>query len=291
MINPEATKYVFSGHESFPCKSLWLKKGYDFIKEGCDFNASDAIVRLGVGKNMVAAIRYWFRAFDLAEDESMTSYNLADYLFDDECGKDPYIEDSGTLWLLHFQLVSSNIASIYYLLFLHLQKERKQFDRDQAVNFVRRKMIENDKEKMFNPNTVRKDVGVLIQNYCLPRNSQSHEDYSNLLEDLHLLRQSEDTKSFVFNLEGKIQVPPDIFLFALLKSIDSHEHNISFDMLQELGLVFCMTDLEVLEMSKMLAELYPESIAYNDVAGVKQLQITNELNEKNALDHYYESII
>ena len=23
-------KYCFSGHESFPCKSLWLKKGYDF---------------------------------------------------------------------------------------------------------------------------------------------------------------------------------------------------------------------------------------------------------------------
>ncbi len=24
-------KYTFSGHESFPCKTLWLKKGYDFI--------------------------------------------------------------------------------------------------------------------------------------------------------------------------------------------------------------------------------------------------------------------
>ena len=24
-------KYTFSGHESFPCKSLWLKKGYDFV--------------------------------------------------------------------------------------------------------------------------------------------------------------------------------------------------------------------------------------------------------------------
>lgn len=24
-------RYSFSGHESFHCKSLWLKKGYDFI--------------------------------------------------------------------------------------------------------------------------------------------------------------------------------------------------------------------------------------------------------------------
>ncbi len=26
-----AITYKFSGHESFPCKSLWLKKGYDFV--------------------------------------------------------------------------------------------------------------------------------------------------------------------------------------------------------------------------------------------------------------------
>ena len=30
-------KYTFSGHESFPCKSLWLKKGYDFVANKNDF--------------------------------------------------------------------------------------------------------------------------------------------------------------------------------------------------------------------------------------------------------------
>ena len=29
-----ATIYRFSGHESFPCKTLWLKKGYDFVVAG-----------------------------------------------------------------------------------------------------------------------------------------------------------------------------------------------------------------------------------------------------------------
>ncbi len=54
MIN----KYIFSGHESFPCKSLWLKKGYDFVVQENDFNSQDAVIKLGVGKNMVASIRY-----------------------------------------------------------------------------------------------------------------------------------------------------------------------------------------------------------------------------------------
>ncbi|MCQ2225693.1 MAG: DUF4007 family protein, partial [Paludibacteraceae bacterium] len=30
-------RYIFSGHESFPCKTLWLKKGYDFVVQGKDF--------------------------------------------------------------------------------------------------------------------------------------------------------------------------------------------------------------------------------------------------------------
>ena len=49
-------KYTFSGHESFPCKTLWLKKGYDFVKKDLDFNAPEAVINLGVGKNMTASI-------------------------------------------------------------------------------------------------------------------------------------------------------------------------------------------------------------------------------------------
>ena len=36
-------RYAFSGHESFPCKTLWLKKGYDFVVQGKNFNNPDAV--------------------------------------------------------------------------------------------------------------------------------------------------------------------------------------------------------------------------------------------------------
>lgn len=51
--NVDKKQYSFSGHESFPCKTLWLKKGYDFVKENKDFNSPEAVIDLGVGKNMV----------------------------------------------------------------------------------------------------------------------------------------------------------------------------------------------------------------------------------------------
>ena len=51
-------KLTFSGHESFTCRQFWLKKGYDFLIAGHSFADPDAVVHLGVGKNMVSAIHY-----------------------------------------------------------------------------------------------------------------------------------------------------------------------------------------------------------------------------------------
>lgn len=57
---------------------MWLKKGFVFVKAGCDFSSPDAVVNLGVGKNMVASIRFWMRAFGMSQDDKLTE--LAEYL-------------------------------------------------------------------------------------------------------------------------------------------------------------------------------------------------------------------
>jgi hypothetical protein len=58
MLNA-SIKYSFSGHETLACRNLWLKKGYDFVTSGKKFKEEDAVVMLGVGKNMVGVIRFW----------------------------------------------------------------------------------------------------------------------------------------------------------------------------------------------------------------------------------------
>ena len=201
------TKYTFSGHESFPCKTLWLKKGYDFLKGQNSWNDTDSVVKLGVGKNMVASIRYWMRAFGLTVNDKLTS--IADYLLDTDNGKDPFIEDLGTLWLFHYLLVSSGEATLYNLLFTRFQRERLTFERDHIVAFVKRTMIEEGKLKSFNENTVKKDVAVLLQNYVQPQKPQTMEDYSSLIIDLDLIRQSKDNKQYTFNVEGKRRNHPN----------------------------------------------------------------------------------
>ncbi len=41
-MGSNSIKYTFSGHESFPCKTLWLKKGYDLLAKGILFPARNA---------------------------------------------------------------------------------------------------------------------------------------------------------------------------------------------------------------------------------------------------------
>lgn len=280
---PSLERYVFSGHESFPCKSLWLKKGYDFVSGGHDFNSADAVVSLGVGKNMVASIRYWMRAFGLTACDSLNE--LADFIFSSDSGCDPFVEDLGTLWLLHFSLVSSKEASLYNLFYTAFQRERQIFDRQQLVSFVRRCMLEAGKEKMFNENTVRKDVGVLLQNYVQPLKPQSMEDYSCLLLDLDLIR-TLDGKQFYFNTDGKRRLPEDVLLYAILVEANG-EHSIDYDKLQNVGLMFCLNDLELIRMLMELQESYPSLIRYSDTAGVRQLQLLESVEPMAVLRHYY----
>lgn len=280
-------KYTFSGHESFPCKSLWLKKGYDFVIGGNDFNSPQAVIGLGVGKNMVASIRFWLKAFGITENDKITW--LGDYLFNEKNGKDKYLEDIATLWLLHFNLVFSEETTLYKMFFCGVQRERNHFEREQVLTYVKLRMVEAGKMTLFNANTVKKDIGVLLQNYSLPRKPQSNEDFSSLLIDLDLIRQSSESKGYYFNIDGKRKVTKEIFLYGVLKLKELEGDNtIAFDTIQErVGLVFCMQDYETIEMLKQLAGEYSRYFIYSDVAGIKQIQFTEDLDIAQVLDNYY----
>lgn len=275
--------YKFSGHESFPCKSLWLKKGYDYDEENGDFNDPLAVVKLGVGKNMVAAIRYWFKAFGLNRD-SQTRW-LAVFLFGEQ-GRDPYMEDAGTLWLLHYLLVSRGEATLYQWFFTDFQRKKKQFKRSDVVSYVKARMLDAGKLSQYNENTVGKDVGVLLQNYCAPRNAKNNEDYSSLLLDLNLLT-SAGKDEYSFNEEGRAQLPLDIFFFTVLmeKGTDA---SVSFEgTLRRIGLIYCMTELDIINCLKQIAKKFSDFVVYNDIAGVRQLLFTKEVEPVEILRRYY----
>ena len=259
------------------------------MRAGRDFNTPDAVVALGVGKNMVASIRYWMKVFGLYNGTSTTM--LADYLFDNNTGRDIYLEDIASLQLLHFILVHGGEATLYPMIFCGLQRERITFDRDQALSFVALRMAEGGRQKLFNANTVRKDIAVLLQNYSLPRKSLSNEDFSSLMIDLDLIRQSGEDKGYYFNQGGKRKVEPVVFLYALLTlQTESGDNTIPFENIQDnIGLVFCMNEVETVCMLRNLSEKYPAVLSYSDVAGIRQIQFIGKADRMQVLDDYYDT--
>ena len=60
----------FARHETFHPRYGWLKKGFDAaMEDGSVFHRKDATTRLGVGKNMVRAIRYWCLAYKILDEQ------------------------------------------------------------------------------------------------------------------------------------------------------------------------------------------------------------------------------
>ncbi len=73
--------YKFSGHETFPCRYTWLPKAFLALDSDPKAFADEekAMVTLGVGKNMVRAIRFWAQAADIAEPVYGGGYALTDF--------------------------------------------------------------------------------------------------------------------------------------------------------------------------------------------------------------------
>lgn len=67
----------FGRHETFSLRYAWLTKGFQaFMKKKAIFSsdeateATEATIELGVGKNMVNAIKYWLRASSMLQENS-----------------------------------------------------------------------------------------------------------------------------------------------------------------------------------------------------------------------------
>ena len=127
---PEARLQV-SGHETFPCRYGWLKKSFDAVQAVEDrgleqvlgvFSPNHAIADFGVGKNMVASMRHWAIACGTLDatirggrTESLRTSALGRLIFD---GGDPYLEQPGSLWLLHWRLTAlPGRATAWYFAF------------------------------------------------------------------------------------------------------------------------------------------------------------------------------
>jgi hypothetical protein len=220
----------FAKHETFHIRDGWLYKGMKAVQQDENiFLADDAPERLGLGKNMVRALRFWMQATGLTI-EDFSSGKKAQFLT--HTGGlvweyDPYLELEGTLWLLHYQLISSReLATTWYWF----------FNQYVPVTFAYQDFSERlrqwiniqppEDSKSVADSSLRKDFDCLLRTYLPGQRGKSPEDVmESPFTSLRLLSafteyDEETQKSFrMYRLEASSPqtIPPQIFLYVLLK--------------------------------------------------------------------------
>lgn len=288
-----SSKLTFSGHESFHCRSLWLKKGYDFITEDKKFSNPDAVVDLGVGKNMVSAISFWMKSFGLIEKDNNLS-EIANFLFGKQ-GVDPYLENPASLWLLHYHLVKENSASIYSLVFNEFRKKRLDFNKGHLQNFLKAKCEET--KTNYTEATIQRDITVLLRNYIKPQKANKNlEDlFSGIFIELNLVEQLQkydEKEADWYRIENKerTDLPAEVLLYCILDNDQYGDSIVIDDILHgynSIGSVFALTVKDLLSKIEQLTKS-KYKISFTDDAGIRLLQFKKKPDKWVVLKSYYE---
>jgi len=279
-------KLIFSGHETFHCKNLWLKKGYDFVANRGKFT-DEACIELGVGRNMVNSIRFWLKAFNIIDDKTEEITEIADFIFGNNQGKDKYIEDETTLWLLHYLLITNDYSSIYSIIFNDFRKVKPEFDKSNFSFYMKGLGIDT------NQNTLEKDFSVFYRMYYSKNEKDIEDSFSGILSELELiqfLKKDNSSKMVIQNHKQK-NIPIELILFIILEN-KKYGKSISFKNLYQdkdsVGSIFALSKDDLENKLIMLSKKYPYIIYSND-AGIKELQFKGlKPDSFEILKDYYE---
>ena len=213
-----ACEPVFARHESFHLRYGWLKKAYEQVKDdGGVFTNERATVLLGVGKNMVRAIKFWGLASKLFEEDGPGNVRPTDLgiaLLDDDKGYDPYLENMETLWLIHWMLLSKPCKLPVWWLIMN------KFSAGNVPVMDIRRDVETGvrgAETWTTPsmNSVKRDVDAFIHTYAAKDGSPSIEEYLDCpLRQLRLVRHESNHMRFSFG--RKDGLTPGVVAYACL---------------------------------------------------------------------------
>jgi hypothetical protein len=297
LLNPK--KVAFGRHETFILRYSWLTKGYQAIQNNpLIFSDDNATVELGVGKNMVSSIKYWLQAVKLIKVRKEGGYEstkLGEKIFGDN-GYDPYLEDEGTIWLIHW-LLSSNpdLATGWFWFFNNFHKQ--EFSSEEVASSLVDFATQNITTKV-SKTTLRNDAKTVLRMYGRSKNNSKgivEEALDSPLSSLGLVSQSLVGKTFKSQQGERKNLPINIFGYAVLEYMQALKLNQA--PIEELmyskvwvaspGAVFRLSENSLITKLEELSQAFPENFELRETAGIHQFYILENTTLTKMLDKYY----
>jgi hypothetical protein len=238
---------------------------------------------------MIAAIKHWSQLCKIIEPtENLGQYRpteIGKFLFDEESGVDPYLEDISTIWLMHW-IISTNSehATTWYYALNHFNS--RIFDREQLSGALL-ELCKGLKKANASPATLKRDVECFVRTYISRAGAATVDDQVEcLLGELNLIREV-TTRSFEFQRGGKPALSDGVFAFALAEfwiSRAEEQNTLSVEAITyepgSPGRVFKLDENSIIDRLLNIERISEGAFVWTDTSGVRNIARRNTYIDK-----------
>ena len=282
--------YRFSGHQTFPLRIAWFPKAIAEIAAGRDplSNIDEGITALGLGKNMVEALRCWIDAFQIAVKKDGTPWSLTslgELIFSPSQGLDPYLEDHSTSWLLHWLISTNRKTPFFAWECLFNRWPSPEFSASPVLEAFRRESEKNSKAASMV--TLRQHLEVFVHSYRPVTRSAAEDHLDCALSVLGLIREAGERQNatgkwepiYTFDTSPKDSIPQQLFAFFVHDWWNNTFPSEQTVPLMELvagdhspGRILKMPEAEILERVVDLTSSQQKTFQITEAANLRQLR-------------------
>ncbi|MCI6215600.1 MAG: DUF4007 family protein [Mollicutes bacterium] len=179
----------FKRNESFYIRDGWFQKAIHCIHNSKDniFSGTKGIDELGIGSNMVKALKYWLISSGIMLRSSNKSElsEFGKFLFD----YDPYLESSFSWFLIHYNLVCNYVEAPIFNMFFNM-KIKNKFKKNDIYNALITQLKERGED--VRESYVFDDFNVFLKTYTVEDKDGDPEDnYICPLSSLNLIEKKQ----------------------------------------------------------------------------------------------------
>lgn len=280
----------FGAHQTFHIRDSWLYKGLNSI----DSLEEDetAMVDLGIGKNMVGAMKFWMTALQIAENDNGWKLTPLGKMIEKN---DPYFELDGTLLLLHYLLTTNKFGATAWYWFFN-KFSATEFDSESLLVYYEA-FVTNAVEKKIQESTLKKDINCLIRCYKPPKfGDKVTPETENPSPFVRFQVLTEEGKKLRKNKLRADHIPAEVFIYLMYlywRDFESQAASLNLESLVEKecspGHIFGFGLDDLIEMIEKIENEYKDKyFKFSRTGGYNIIELNGD-TAKKALTNYYKS--
>ena len=300
------TTFRFSGHQTFPLRITWIPKAVAEIVAGRDplTDIDEGITQLGLGKNMVEALRCWIEAFRVAErtEDGWELTPIGSLIFNPTEGLDPYYEDVSTSWLLHWMISTNTVSPFFAWECLFNRWPATEFSASQVIDAFQRESSNTPRPASIV--TLRQHWEVFLHSYRRTAANKGEDHLDSAMSVLRLIQPFGERPNasgkwetlYSFDLARKQAIPEQLFAFFIHDWWNLKYPNEQTTPLREIvlgdhspGRLLKMQESEIIHRVTELAARQPKVFQIIESTNLRQLQRLQKSDGLNDLKAAYRT--